>query len=163
MPEGKLLGRVVLTCPGKMEILELPRGAPVAELLSKAADLFGRGRFTDRAFHVVTPQDSKLDGGFYTWSPAGATDPGWLYVCRKRGSRRPRVLEFANYIVPDVDGWVFIDRTKLGDWGTKGKPVPLEAIGWWGTIKEFIAPPALSPQPRGVRMGQERSTAVQMY
>lgn len=71
MPEGKLLGRVILTCLGRVEVLELPRGTPVAELLSKAAKLFGRGRLTDRAGHVVTPKDSKLDGGFYTWSPEG--------------------------------------------------------------------------------------------
>lgn len=31
-------------------------------------------------------------------------------------------------IYPTEKGVVFIDRTKLGDWGTKGKPVPLVAV-----------------------------------
>ncbi|BDA43140.1 hypothetical protein COCOBI_04-1510 [Coccomyxa sp. Obi] len=44
-------------------------------------------------------------------------------------------------------GRVCIDRSKLGDWGTKDKPVPLQGVGWLKTIKEFIAPPVIPPQP----------------
>ncbi len=67
MPKGKLLGRVVLTCPRKEEILDLPGGTPVVELLTRAAALFGCGHFTDRNYHVASKY-SDLAGGFYTWS-----------------------------------------------------------------------------------------------
>lgn len=71
MPERKLLGCVILTCPNREEILELPEGSSVVEFLSRAAIAFGRGHCHDRAGHIVTTQHPKLDGGFYTWFPAG--------------------------------------------------------------------------------------------
>ncbi|BDA43149.1 hypothetical protein COCOBI_04-1600 [Coccomyxa sp. Obi] len=197
MQEGKLLGRVILTCPNKEEILELPGESLVVELLSKAADVFGRGYFTDRAGHLVTPKHPKLDGGFYTWLPAGASDPGFLYVCRKGVDRhvygslgyvRPNVKGEYSYtelaalagyhgmvkpkciilgdpeimrIYPTASRTVIIDRSKLGDWGTKGKHVPMEGVGgWWGMVKELVAPPAVAPQSQGVEMGLERCKAV---
>ncbi|CAL8468868.1 g8409 [Coccomyxa elongata] len=199
MPEGKLLGRVVLTCPKKEEILELPGGTPVVELLSKAAALFGRGRCTDRSYHAAS-EHRDLAGGFYTWSPEGGKRPG-LYVCQKGARRWPDAHGPAYYVEQNADGlysydelaglagydgWItpkyiiqghpeilriypirevaaIIDHSELGDWGTKGKSIPVEGVGWWGMIKEFIVPRAKSPQPQGVEVGQERCTALNTH
>lgn len=71
MPEGKLLGDVILTCPNKEDILEFPRGTSVVELLSKAAAVFGEGFIIDRDGCNVTSEHPKLDGGYYTLWPDG--------------------------------------------------------------------------------------------
>lgn len=37
------------------------------------------------------------------------------------------------------------------------------ATGWWRMIKEFVVPPATSPQPHHLTAGQERCTAVETH
>lgn len=66
-----LLGRVILTCPNKPEILEFPEGSSVVEVVSKAAAVFGDGYIIDREGCNVTNELPKLDGGYYTMCPTG--------------------------------------------------------------------------------------------
>ncbi|BDA43142.1 hypothetical protein COCOBI_04-1530 [Coccomyxa sp. Obi] len=137
MPEGKLLGRVILTCPNKEEVLELPGGSSVQELLSKAADVFG-GNAPD----VLYVYRKGARHGPYAHGHAHPVEPGrdgiysygeFAYIVGYNGWILPRCIILGDpevmRIYPTPTGAVYIDRSELGDWGTKGKPIPLEGLG----------------------------------
>ncbi|BDA43156.1 hypothetical protein COCOBI_04-1670 [Coccomyxa sp. Obi] len=196
--EGLLTGRVIVTCSNNKEILDLPGGTHVLELISRAEQLFGCGCLIDKRRCVRTSTlhgrgftstpDAILQnirGGSYVWipTPPGAGEPGEpdepderdvLYVCQKR----PTHVHHRTSVRADVYGaycygelawlvgyneWflpqyivlgdpeimriykpgnygsaVLIDRSELGDWGTRGKHVPMEGRGWWSVFMDLL-------------------------